>query len=304
MAHLELDGTTAVVTGASRGIGPHIAAALAGKGARVALVARSEDELEANVQALQSDGANAIAVVADVTSPAARLQAIQQVERAFGPIDVLVNNAGGDAQRQFHNLREDEIEGILELNLTSAILLTRLLLPGMLARGRGHVVNVSSMAGRTSFPFTEAYAAAKDGLIGFTRVLRGDYRRRGVSASTLILGPVRDEGIGARTAEELGLKVPPFVATPAAVGKAAVRAIARDRAELAVLPGPGRTLRAVMDRFPGLGPAMNRLGGIEKTMLTVAEQREREIRSAAPAVTNGRATTPTRQEIGHDPTAL
>ena len=89
------------------------------------------------------------------------------------------------------------------------------------------------MAGRTSFPFTEAYAAAKDGLIGFNRVLRGDYRRRGVSGSALILGPVRDAGVGARTAEEVGLRCRASV-TPAQVGKAPLRAILKDKAELAV----------------------------------------------------------------------
>jgi hypothetical protein len=72
--------------------------------------------------------------------------------------------------------------------------------------------------------------------------LRGDYRRRGVSASTLILGPVRDTGVGPRTAEEVGIKAPPFGVTGTTVGKATVRAIRKDKAELAVLPGPGRTL--------------------------------------------------------------
>jgi short-subunit dehydrogenase len=144
------------------------------------------------------------------------------------------------------------------------------------------VVNVSSMAGRVSFPYTEAYAAAKDGLIAFTRVLRADYRVRGVSASTLILGPVGEAGVGARTAEEVGIKLPPVgLVSPAKVGKLAVRAIRRDERELAVLPGPGKLLRAVMDRFPGVGPAMNRATGTYKTMRTVAEYREREARLAA-----------------------
>jgi len=88
---------------------------------------------------------------------------------------------------------------VLELNLTSAVMLTRLVLPGMLERRRGHVLNISSMAGRVSFPYTEAYAAAKDGLIAFARVLRADYRDRGVSGSTLILGAVGEAGVGART---------------------------------------------------------------------------------------------------------
>jgi short-subunit dehydrogenase len=194
---------------------------------------------------------------------------------------VLVNNAGGDLQREFHKLTEHDIKDVLELNLTSPMILSRLVLPGMLARERGHIVNISSMARRTSFPHTEACAAAKDGLIGFTRVLRGDYRRRGVSGSTLILGPVGEAGVGARTADEVGIKLASVgLVLPAKIGKHTTRAIRKNKAELAVFPGPGKLLRAVMDRFPGLGPAMNSATGVSKTMQTVAEYREREVRLA------------------------
>ena len=279
MAKFDLTGATAVVTGGSRGIGPYIGEALAGRGARVALVARNEAELEANAARLAESGAEVVPVPADIMCAEQRRGLIEVVERRLGPVDVLVNNAGGDLQREFHNLTEDELHGVLELNLSSAILLTRLVLPGMLERGRGHVVNVSSMAGRLSFPYSEAYAAAKDGLIGFTRVLRADYRSRGVSASSLILGPVGEAGLGARTAEEVGLKLPPVgLVSPAKIGKLTVRAIRKDKAELAVLPGPGKLLRASMDRFPGLGPAMNRMTGTGKAMQTVADYREREAR--------------------------
>jgi short-subunit dehydrogenase len=282
MARFNLDGATAIVTGGSRGIGPFIAEFLARQGARVALVARSEPELEANARRLSESEAEVVAFAADITSGADRRELIEAVERRLGPVDVLVNNAGGDLQREFHNLTEGEIQGVLEVNLTSAILLTRLVLPGMLERGRGHVVNVSSMAGRVSFPYTEAYAAAKDGLIAFTRVLRADYRDCGVSGSTLILGPVGEAGVGARTAEEVGLKHPPVgLVSPTKIAKLTVRAIGSDKAELAVLPGPGKLLRGLMDRFPGLGPAMNRATGTNKTMATVSEYREREARLAA-----------------------
>lgn len=282
MTKFDLKGATVLVTGGSRGIGPYIAEALAGAGARVALVARSAPELEANARKLSESGAEVLAFAADVTSPPERRGLIQAVEQRLGPVDVLVNNAGGDLQREFHTLTEDEIHGVLELNLTSAVMLTRLVLPGMLERGRGHVVNVSSMAGRVSFPYTEAYAAAKDGLIAFTRVLRADYRDRGVSGSTLILGAVGEAGVGARTAEEVGIKLPPVgLVSPAKIGELTVRAIRRDKAELAVLPGPGKLLRGLMDRFPGLGPAMNRATGAGKTMQAVAEYREREARLAA-----------------------
>jgi short-subunit dehydrogenase len=282
MSKFDLKGATAIVTGASRGIGPYIAEALAGQGAKVALVARSELELDANAQRLSESGAEVVAFPTDITSAEERRDLIRAVEGRLGPVDLLVNNAGGDLQREFHNLTEDEIRGVLELNLTSAVMLTRLVLPGMLDRGRGHVVNVSSMAGRVSFPYTEAYAAAKDGLIAFTRVLRADYRARGVSGSTLILGPVGQAGVGARTAEEVGIKLPPVgLTSPAKIAQLTVRAIRSDKAELAVLPGPGKLLRGLMDRFPALGPAMNRASGTTKTMATVAEYRDREARLRA-----------------------
>jgi short-subunit dehydrogenase len=281
MARVDLNGAAAIVTGASRGIGPHIAAALAQRQARVALVARSEAELDAATRKLSEAGHRVVAIPGDVTSAEGRHAIVETAVRELGSIDVLVNNAGGEPQREFHQLTEHEIEGILDLNLTSAVVLSRLVLPGMLARERGHIVNVSSMAGRTSFPYTEAYAAAKDGLVGFTRVLRADYRRRGVSCSTLILGPVGGAGVGARTAEEVGIKLPPVgLVSPASVGKATVRAIVKDKAEIVVLPGPGKMIRAIMDRFPGLAPAMNRATGAEKTMVRVIAYREREAGAA------------------------
>jgi short-subunit dehydrogenase len=277
VARFDLNGAAAIVTGASRGIGPHIAAALAQQQARVALVARTEGELDAATRNLSEAGHRVLAIPGDVTSAEGRYAIVETAQRELGSIDVLVNNAGGDPQREFHQLTEHEIERVLDLNLTSAVVLSRLVLPGMLGHGRGHIVNISSMAGRTSFPYTEAYAAAKDGLIGFTRVLRADYRRRGVSGSTLILGPVGGAGVGARTAEEVGIKLPPLgLVSPASVGKATVRAIVKDKAEIALLPGPGKMIRAIMDRFPGLGPAMNRATGAEKTMIKVAAYREDE----------------------------
>lgn len=281
MARFDLKGATAIVTGSSRGIGPYIATALAERGARVALVARSRTELEAVARELNEAGHEILAITADVTSAKERHAIVETVERELGPIDVLVNNAGGDPQRQFHNLSEHEIEAVLDLNLTSAVILSRLVLPGMLAREHGHIVSISSMAGRVSFPYAEAYAAAKDGLIGFTRVLRGDYRRCGVSGSALILGPVGEAGVGARTAEEIGINLPPIgLISPAKVGKATIRAIVTDKAELAVLPGPGKLIRAIMDRFPAMGPAMNRATRADETMLTIAEYRERETRQS------------------------
>src|SRR5207253_11277810 len=144
----------------------------------------------------------------------------------------LVNNAAIELQRRFHTRDAEEIETVLRVDLIAPIELTRLLLPDMLERGYGRIVNVSSLAGRVGFPYTEAYAAAKDGLIAFSRVLRNDYRKTGVSASALVLGAVKDAGLGQRTLDELGLKTnTSFMVAPEKVAKSVLRAIDKDKAE-------------------------------------------------------------------------
>ena len=130
------------------------------------------------------------------------------------------------------------------------------------------------MAGRVSFPYTEVYAAAKDGLIGFTRVLRADYHARGVSASVLILGAIRGAGQGQRMLDESGMRASGFMAPAESVPRAVMKAVKKDRAELVIMPGPGRLLRAVMDYFPALGPTVNRAAGATTTMQKIIEQRE------------------------------
>ncbi|HKR72223.1 MAG TPA: SDR family NAD(P)-dependent oxidoreductase [Streptosporangiaceae bacterium] len=267
-------GRIAVVTGASRGIGPVIARAIAAEGNHVVLTGRSGADLKAVSSGLIASGASASFLEADLTEPGAAERLVEKVEERHGVIDLLVNNAGGDPLRQFHVMSIDENLHALQLNLVAPISLTHAALPGMLHRGRGHIVNISAMAGRVSFPYTEVYAAAKDGLIGFTRVLRADYRPHAISASVLILGAIRDAGQGQRMLDETGMKASAFMAPAEAVGRAVVTAINRDRAEVVVMPGPGRLMRALMDYFPGLGPAVNRAAGATKTMQEIVEMRD------------------------------
>jgi short-subunit dehydrogenase len=270
---MELTGKTALVTGASRGIGPHLASALAGRGMNLVLTGRSESELELVAAEQRKRGVRVLAVVTDLLDDDARTLLVGAAEREFGGVDVLVNNAGGDPLREFDQMSIEENLAILELNLSAPIALTHLVLPSMLKRGSGHVINISAMAGRVSFPFTEAYAAAKDGVIGFTRVLRNDYRARGVSASVLILGAIRGAGQGQRTRDDMNRPSSAFMAPVELVSKALLRALDRDKAEIVVMPGPGRVLRALMDFFPGLGPWMNRQMGVNRTLREVQEFR-------------------------------
>ena len=201
-----MEGKKVIVTGASRGIGVFIARELASCGADLLLVARSEPELVRLADELRTP-ANTVAVAAvDLAGKRAAEQVVAAAEAELGPVDVLVNNAAVEPQRRFVTLDPDEIERVLRVDLITPIELSRRLLPGMLQRGYGRIVNISSLAGRTGFPFTEAYAASKEGLIAFSRVLRSDYRHDGVSASTVILGAVKETGLGQRTLEELDAK--------------------------------------------------------------------------------------------------
>jgi short-subunit dehydrogenase len=271
---------TALVTGASHGIGPFIVRALAKEGMNLVLAARSGNELEqvATAADIRATGVQVLSVPTDITDRDARAALVNEALRTFGAVDVLVNNAGGDLQREFHHYTADDVEALIRLNLTGPIELTRLLLPGMLQRKGGHIVNISSMGGRIGFPYTEVYSASKDGLIGFTRVLRADYRKTGVSSSVLILGPIGGAGTGARTMEEMNLHLSAmdkaFMSPPEAVAQAVLKSIRRNKAEIVIMPGPGRLLRALMDLFPGMGSMMGQMGA--PVMKQVVEFRERQ----------------------------
>ena len=276
-----MEARNAILTGASHGIGPYIARALAAQGTNLLVVARSEPELARLARELRTRETKVAVAAIDLAGRQAAEQVAAAAAAELGTVDVLVNNAAVELQRRFHTLDTDEIEHVIRVDLTTPIVLTRLLLPAMLERGYGRIINISSIAGRVGFPYTEAYAASKDGLIAFSRVLRNDYRRVGVSSTAIVLGAVKDAGLGQRTLDELGLKTnTSFMVTPEKVAKAVVLAIEKDKAEIVVMPGPGRLLKALMDLFPGFGPAMNRISGGEKFTGLVADHREAHHRPA------------------------
>jgi short-subunit dehydrogenase len=276
-------GRTALITGASRGIGPLIARGIARHGGHAVLTGRSAADLKTVTTELAATGADVSFIAADLTQPGAAQALIQDIEREHGGIDLLVNNAGGDPLREFHAMTIEENLRTLQLNLIAPLALSHAVLPGMLGRGRGHIINISAMAGRVSFPYTEVYAAAKDGMIGFTRVLRADYHARGVSASVLILGAIRGAGQGQRMLDEAGMKASGFMAPAESVARAVVKAVTKDKAEVVVMPGPGRLLRALLDYFPALGPALNRAAGATTTMQKIIQRRETRTDSAQTA---------------------
>ncbi len=182
---MELRGKRVLITGASRGIGESFAHAFAAAGATVALVARSKDALAA--LAAQLGGT---AHPADLSDPTQVATLISQVEDEAGPVDVLVNNAGVGHPADVANVVSDHLRQTTEINYLSPAELCRQAIPGMLGRGGGHIVNVSSMADCAVFPGLAAYSASKAALSHFTAGLRADLRGLSIGTTLVELGPI------------------------------------------------------------------------------------------------------------------
>ena len=182
---MELRGKRVLVTGASRGIGESLAHAFAGAGARVALVARSRDSLES--LAAELGGTVHPADLADSTQVAGL---IQRIEDDGGPVDVLVNNAGIESTAGFIDAPDDELRRVTDVNYLAPAELCRQAIPGMLRRGGGHIVNVSSLSGIMLVPGLVTYSASKAALSHFTAGLRTDFRGLPIGTTLVELGPV------------------------------------------------------------------------------------------------------------------
>lgn len=182
---MELNGSRVLITGASRGIGEALARRFAAAGATVALVARSAEDIEALAAEL-----GGTAHPADLADTAQVATLVNRVEDVAGPVDVLVNNAGFLSAQAVGDTSPEDIERMLRVNLITPIELCRQALPRMLRRGRGHVVNISAMAGCAVFPGLATYSATKSGLTHFTAGLRADLRGLPVQTTVVEVGPV------------------------------------------------------------------------------------------------------------------
>jgi short-subunit dehydrogenase len=252
----DLHGRTALVTGASRGIGPHIAQALASRGCQVALVARSAGPLRAVAERIRSEGGGALAIAADVTDAADRRAVTARTEAEFGRIDVLINNAAIIRAVAFV---EEDAERLYRTNLLAPVELTRQVLPGMLERGWGHVVHISSIAGKAMLPFASNYAASKAALVGHALSLRAELHGTGVSVSAVCPGFVRDEGMFVA----YQARAPWYLLEnePSKVARAVVKVVEQDRAEVIVNRLPLRPVFALRNAAPDAVLAMFRLLG-------------------------------------------
>ena len=181
---------TVLVTGASRGIGRAIASRLGRLGASVAICARSRDEVERTAAGLRDEGIRTLPIVADVTRAEDVESMIEQTCSQLGEIEILVNNAGVGVFGPFHERSESDWDAVLDTNLKAVFLASRAVAPRMIRLGRGHIVNISSLASKSAFPGGAVYCASKWGLMGLTACMAEDLRAHGIRVSVICPGSV------------------------------------------------------------------------------------------------------------------
>jgi short-subunit dehydrogenase len=248
---VRLEGQTALLTGATGGLGRAIAKALADAGAKLVVSSRRGDALEELAASLP--GAGHRAVTADLAADGTAERLVSDA----GPVDVLVANAGLPGNGKLESFSHEQIARAVRVNLEVPIRMTRQLVPVMLERGAGHLVFMASLAGKAPTPRSSIYNATKFGLRGFALGLRTDLMGSGVGVSIVSPGFVREAGMFA----DSGAKPPPPMGTttPDKVAAGVVIAIERDRPEVAVAPLTDRALAHFGLAAPGL--AIRTTGG-------------------------------------------
>jgi short-subunit dehydrogenase len=250
---MNLGGRTALVTGASGGLGHAIARGLARRGASLVLTARRAEVLEA--LAAETGGR---ALASDLSDRAG----VERLVDEAGAVDVLVSNAGIPGSGRIESFSVEEIDRALDVNLRAPMILARLMCEGMAERGGGQIVFVSSLSGKAGAAGSSVYAATKFGLRGFAMSLREDLRPRGIGVSTVFPGFIRDAGMF----HDSGAKLPGYVGTktPDDVARAVIRAIEHDRSEVDVAPLPMRVGAALAGLAPeAVAMVQRRLGASE-----------------------------------------
>ena len=193
-----LEGRTALVTGAGRGIGKAIAVALARNGVRVVLAARTRAEIEGLASELEGSGGKALAVPTDITQESQVRQMVQKTVEEYGGVDILVNNAGIGVFKHVSDLSAEEMDAMWAVNVRGVFLATQAVLPHMIRRGRGDIVTIGSLAGKNTFTGGAGYAATKWALRGFMGSLMLEVREHNIRTVTIFPGSV-DTSFSART---------------------------------------------------------------------------------------------------------
>jgi 2-hydroxycyclohexanecarboxyl-CoA dehydrogenase len=199
---MSTDRRVALVTGGAQGIGRGIAEGLALDGFHVVVADRLGEQAEATVAAIRQDGGAASALEVDVTDSALVSSALDGVANDVGPVHVLVNNAGWDDHKRFVETDEAFWDQIIDLNFKAALRFVRHLLPGMIDRKAGRIVNIGSDAGRVGSSMEAVYSGARGGVIAFTKTIAREAARAGVTANVVCPGPTRTPAMDAVLAQQ------------------------------------------------------------------------------------------------------
>jgi len=211
MAAFSLEGRTALVTGASRGIGEAICRRFAEHGARLVLAARTVDKLEALAESLRSTGTEAHVLALDLSDHATIAERLQGVPEEFSPIDILVNNAGITRDSLLARLKQEDWDQVLATNLTGSYVTTKTLIRGMMRQRWGRIISISSVVGMMGNPGQANYAAAKAGMIGFSKSIARELASRNITVNVIAPGYIATsmtEDLPAAAADELASSIP------------------------------------------------------------------------------------------------
>jgi 2-hydroxycyclohexanecarboxyl-CoA dehydrogenase len=184
-----MSNRVAFVTGGAQGIGRGIAETLGAKGCQVAIADLNVETARSTAKSITESGGTAIAVRTDITDTASVQAAVRTVTDELGPIEIVVNNAGWDDFMKFVDTDEDFWNRVLDINFTGALRVVRAVLPGLLERGWGRVINIGSDAGRVGSSLEAVYSGAKGGIIAFTKTLAREVATKGITANTVCPGP-------------------------------------------------------------------------------------------------------------------
>lgn len=196
-----LNGQVAIVTGAGRGAGRAIALALAGAGADLVLTARTAKELSAVAGEVEALGHRCLVVSADVGNAKQVQTMAEQAQHTFGRIDILVNNAGVGHSAPVEKMTLEDWNRVIATNLTGVFLCSKAVLPAMKSQGRGHIIIISSGAGKQGYPNLSAYSASKFGVIGFAQALSGEVMDDHIKVNVITPGTI-DTGFSSRPRPE------------------------------------------------------------------------------------------------------